>query len=520
MGIFCFPNLSPENFIENQLNSQARVLHFAEAEITVFHDYCQWLIEQGCEKKESRCRADDAFAAFQRENTGIFLNYFAGTKELRIVEEQDCAYFSFADQMGDPIVSPQITQLTLEDFGMSYAIRLSDGRFILIDGGRNLEKDCDRLFECLKDGSKQDRPRIAAWIFSHPHSDHFHCFVSFMEKYAQCVDIERFLFNFPDHDDFAHYPAMEKELSPIGDLAAEIWIPRMLDAIRTTGAAVFTPHTGQHFCIGDAEMEILSSMDDTIHLSQNVNATALVIKMSLGGQTILWGTDAGFSYAKLAQRYGHYLKSDILQIPHHGFQSGTAEEELAAYRLIQPQVCLLPAADFTAFTFFCAYRPSTRFLMKWDAVAEILTGSQTHTLTLPYQPQPHAKDNTRRMLTKGQDAAGARSWVFTGLSTARQEDFIFTLLNPVIPPAQVQIDLYFEENSRAVRYIQTEIKGGCFKKINIVGKEVDGDARIYNASSLKVRGIPENQPFAVRFYSDTPIIVSHQDHAPAYHSAL
>ncbi|MBE5770843.1 MAG: hypothetical protein E7336_05690 [Clostridiales bacterium] len=515
-----FPTFGEENVIENQLNSQSRVLHFPEREASAFHACCQWLIEQGFEEKESRIREDHFFASFLREGTGIFLNYFGGTKEMRIVEEQSCAHFSFADQLGDPIVSPQITQLTLEDFGMSYAIRLSDGRFILLDGGRNLAQDADRLYECLKAGCTQDRPRIAAWIFSHPHSDHFHCFISFMEKYAPCVDIERFLFNFPDHDDFAHYPVLENAPSPIGNLASFIWIPRMLEWIEKTGAPIFTPHTGQRFTIGDAEMEILSSMDDTIHLSHDINAISLVIKMQLGGQTILWTTDAGFSYARLAQRYGEYLKSDILQIPHHGFQSGTAEGELAGYRLIRPRVCLLPASDFTAFSFFCAYRAGARFLMEWDEVAEFITGSQSRTLTLPYTPAPNAKEITRRMLAKGQNTAGANTWVFTGLSTARPEDFVFTLLNTVIPPAHVQIDLYFEQKARAVRYIQTEIGGSCFKTLNIVGEEVDGDAMSFNAASLKVKGVPENQPFAVRFTSETPIIVSHPDHAPAYHSAF
>lgn len=65
-----------------------------------------------------------------------------------------------------------------------------------------------------------------------------------MKKYAQCVDIERFLFNFPDHDDFAHYPVLENAPSPMGNLASFIWIPRMLEWIEKTGAPIFTPHTG------------------------------------------------------------------------------------------------------------------------------------------------------------------------------------------------------------------------------------------------------------------------------------
>ena len=32
------------------------------------------------------------------------------------------------------------------------------------------------------------------------------------------------------------------------------------------------------------------------------------------------------------------------------------------------------------------------------------------------------------------EKTGANTWVFTGLSTARPEDFVFTLLNTVIPP--------------------------------------------------------------------------------------
>ena len=50
--------------------------------------------------------------------------------------EDNCAYFDFADTPRTHSVSAQITQIKLEDFGMSYVIRLTDGRFIVIDGGR------------------------------------------------------------------------------------------------------------------------------------------------------------------------------------------------------------------------------------------------------------------------------------------------------------------------------------------------------------------------------------------------
>lgn len=64
---------------------------------------------------------------------------------------------------------------------MSYVIRLTDGRFIVIDGGREFEPDSERLYQCLKNGSSGQNPVIAAWIMTHPHSDHFHCFIEFMD---------------------------------------------------------------------------------------------------------------------------------------------------------------------------------------------------------------------------------------------------------------------------------------------------------------------------------------------------
>ena len=46
-----FPVFGEENLIENQLNAQARVLHFPEREVSAFHACCQWLMEQGFEEE-------------------------------------------------------------------------------------------------------------------------------------------------------------------------------------------------------------------------------------------------------------------------------------------------------------------------------------------------------------------------------------------------------------------------------------------------------------------------------------
>ena len=506
---------------ENQLNRSAHVVTFDEVNGDAFEQCCAAYAAADYVQQEKYAQDAHSFAAFRMGERGAFVNYFASTRELRVVEEENCVYFDHADRPGKASVQPQITQIALENFGMSYVIRLSDGRFIVIDGGNNIEVERHKLFACLKAGSPFEKPVIAAWILSHPHSDHFHCFLGFMETYAQDVVIESFLFNFPECDDEEHYPGLGGVSPIVNSLKlARVCVPIMLDWIAKSGAAVYTPHAGQRYAIGDAQLEILSSMDDTIHISQDINASALVIRMTLGGQTILWSTDAAYSHAKLAQRYGNHLKADILQIPHHGFQSGKAEGELAGYAFIQPRICLLPADDFTAYTFFCAYRAGTRSLMLADTVEEFITGEVERTLPLPYEPQAGAMKAIQEKMRVGADNAGARTWFFTGLSTANPDDFVFTLLNTVIPEASVRIDLYFELKADAVRDIRTKVSGSCFKRINIVGDDVEGDQPPFSGVSLQVRGYPENQPFAVRFISDIPIVVSHPNHAPAYHSSF
>ena len=77
----------------------------------------------------------------------------------------------------------------------------------------------------------------------------------------------------------------------------------MEERVKKSGAKVYMPHTGQKYIIGDAVLEILSSIDDTIHLSDDLNPTSLMIRMELGGQVIMWSADASYSDEFVCERY-------------------------------------------------------------------------------------------------------------------------------------------------------------------------------------------------------------------------
>ena len=516
MELFSIPAFG-EKCTENQANATSRIFVLSDVGEELFDSYCKLLNDEGFIKKEEYTQGTHRFAAYSKGKDGVFLNYFAPVRELTIAAEDDCAYFDFADTPREHSLSAQITQIELEDFGMSYAIRLPDGRFIVIDGGRDFEPDRARLWKCLSESSPDEKPIIAAWILTHPHSDHYLCFIGFMKEYGDRVTVERYLLNFPEADDFLHYPKLEKKDKRFEDASGKTNIPLMWEEIRRSGGIAYTAHTGQKFIIGGASLEILASMDDTLHLSSNINASSLVIRMELCGQVILWSTDAYFSDARLPEKFGDHLRADILQVPHHGFQCGTAESMMRGYDLIRPKVCLLPVSEYNAYTAFSAHKESTRYLMtKIDEVEEFIVGTPQRTITLPYTAQKSARAEHDSLYKRGQNRSGANTWVFTELNTACEDDFLFTLMNMTHATADVTIELYFESSKQMVRSIKATGAPLVVKKLNIVGDEVDGDYEYFDWLSLKKRGVPENVPFAVRFLSDVPIVVSHPNHSAAY----
>ena len=513
------PAFGESNYGDTASNRNTRVVNICEASEQLFQSYLKLMEEAGFSKEEHRALGQNLYAALKKDGTGIFLNYYGALSELNIAIEENCGYFTFAAEAGKAVVTPQITQVYLVDFGMSYAIRLSDGRFIVIDGGWDFDPDVQELYRVLKEGTPVGKPVVAAWFLTHPHRDHHLCFAEFILRYPNDVVIEKLLMNYPEPDDLAHYPEMTKEDLRVADTATINRVPRMLNEVNRLGIPIYEPHSGQVYRIGDAVCQILSCMDDTILISDKINPTSLVIRMELSGQVILWTADASFSVCRLVERYGAYLKADIMQVPHHGFQSGTAEGEILGYQSVKPDVCLLPVADYHAYTAFCTHKVGTHFLMTNLGIGELITGDKTRTITLPYTPPDYAREELRRKVASGLRNCGACTWVFSDLDTSNKGDFVFSVLNTAYVQTDIMINLYFEIPGRNVSHIKLSVPPKSFRRFCIVDKDdVVTDAVYFNYDNLDVKGIPENSSFAVRFVSDLPVVISHKVHKPSYSS--
>ena len=512
------PAFNEENALTRAENRYSTSTVIPSAGESDFEKYIAYLCENGYSVAEARSLRARRFAACRSGSDAVFLNWYSGTGELYIVTEKECKYFDFRDTPPTKRTKPTMSQLYLEDFGMSYVIRLSDGRFIVIDGGWDFEPDADTLFRNLKSQAEGGEIVIASWIFTHAHCDHFHCFIPFFDKYSERVRIERFMYCFPEHNDLERYPGLYHIDARVGACSGVTFIPRMEERVAKSGAEVYKIHTGQTYQLGDARIEFLSGLDDTVNFSDNLNTTSLVFRMELGGQIILFTGDASFSDARLAERYGDYLRADILQVPHHGFGSGRAAGEIAGYDLVKPETCFVPCSNYNAYNSFGLVRAGTRHVMTNLGIGELITGEHTRTVTLPYHPPRYARAKVERAVKMGYESFGANTWVFSELNSSDPEDFVFTIVNPCNANVTVWAELIFDTMAKKVNSIKIEVARQTLKKLSLIGEGADPDALFFNGESLVRRGVPEDCDMAVRFIADVPVVISNKKHSPAYHS--
>ncbi len=100
---------------------------------------------------------------------------------------------------------------------------------------------------------------------------------------------------------------------------------------------------GQRFYIRNLCFDVLCTHEDVYPQKlDDFNDTSVVVSVEVDGCRILIPGDASAKEsAVLEARYGETLKSDIVQIAHHG-HSGLSEN---AYRLINADLCVFPITE-------------------------------------------------------------------------------------------------------------------------------------------------------------------------------
>ena len=272
------------------------------------------------------------FYVYTTEELHVFLSWNTALNTSRIV-------YTYAEPLPSlekvsleerDIIVPSVTQMQIE-IGMSYVIQLPDASFIVIDGGTYVQSDAERLYDFMADRSRGQIPVIAAWMYTHSDPDHIELATEFIRQYKEAVEIKAFAYNFPD------YEIMTTKQNDLAMKAAVAVLEKNIKEYYPK-AVTYTLHTGQTYYFKGVKVEILLTEEDIYPMVPSVyNDTTAVWRMIFdNGKSFMVLGDCTHQLSKqLAATYGYYLKSDILQLAHHGLIGGDKE----LYQMIDPQVC-------------------------------------------------------------------------------------------------------------------------------------------------------------------------------------
>ena len=225
----------------------------------------------------------------------------------------------------------QITETS--KYMMGFVIVTREDNAIVIDGGR--PEDMPLLKEYI------GKRHISAWILTHPHNDHISGFVSeCKENRLKDFDIERLIYNFPpyheliDKTDVPDLEYFRKELC--GTLPTFLEIEPMIEDI------AYRVKQGESITVDECRIDFIYTYRDGLY-SNLMNDASLVFKLTAEEKSVLFlgdlGPDGGDA---LFEESRHLLKSDIVQMAHHGHMN----VGLNVYAEIMPEVCLWCCPDW------------------------------------------------------------------------------------------------------------------------------------------------------------------------------
>lgn len=373
---------------------------FSGTDAASFITYLNTLENNGWQQYSNNIiEGTNLFATYIKDSSSLYC-YYIPTKNRTLIIHSPYQQLEIREQdnVYEPVCTTQLTQIKLLckqwPGGMSYLIRLSDGRFIIIDGGYT-EADyyeAQHIYSLMEEQNVLPKITVAAWIITHPHKDHLGAASDFLRYYTSAqLDIQQMIFNFASDEVLKTVDA--QIATDVNDPSK---MPTFLMALETLWPQVpiTVCHTGQLYHFADAKIEILHTLEDfypydLIMQSQDpVNGSSVVLSLEVGGQKTLFLADSAVDCSKdLVKMWGSYLHSDIMQASHHGLNGGS----VPLYETIDPSVVMVPMCT--------SYIPKilsfnhSRWIWNNESgnIRELIfSGWEQRTLELPYTPAENA----------------------------------------------------------------------------------------------------------------------------------
>lgn len=228
----------------------------------------------------------------------------------------------------------KVTQYGNNDSGrqhMCYTIEGDSEGLIIVDGGY---RDNKETLEILKQKISEHNEVVDAWIITHFDDDHVGAYITLSEEIKNLKVKKLFVPNAPSLEICKpRFKLYTDEDWYVYSKALEIDIPEKQ-----------VVHAGDKFeNIMGLKLEVLSSYEDWMQdkIDNIINNGSIVFKLSGNNESMMFCGDAQSPEIEefLMQNYGDKLKSDYLQVGHHG--NNWFSENF--YKTVSPKVAFFAA---------------------------------------------------------------------------------------------------------------------------------------------------------------------------------
>lgn len=221
-------------------------------------------------------------------------------------------------QYGDPCGSQS----------MFYTIQSDTDELIVVDGGLKTEE------EDVKVIIKNLGGRVDDWIITHPHADHIGAFNEIYED-PDGIKIENI---YTIDMDYEKYQKKAKEWDEFNVYEQFLDITKSADNITYLEQGDELELEGLHMTVLNAYGDYVDPMTEDL-----ANDGSLMFKLEGDEESMLFCADVGVGMSNLIlEKYGSILKSDYLQVGHHGY-GGLSDE---FYRKVSPEAAFFDAPDW------------------------------------------------------------------------------------------------------------------------------------------------------------------------------
>lgn len=208
---------------------------------------------------------------------------------------------------------------------MGYLIKTNNGKLIAIDGGTI--DDTNQLIQKINENGG----KVHAWFLTHAHDDHVGAFTQIVKNTD--IEIENI---YVSVNELLWYEQNEP-----GRLEFTKTFLETLNSDKIKNK-IIEPTLNQKITIDNLQIEILGIKNPEI--TENAgNEQSMVFTVNTGKTKLLILGDAGEQISKkLLKTQKEKLKSDIVQMSHHGQQGATKE----LYEAVNPKICLWPTPEW------------------------------------------------------------------------------------------------------------------------------------------------------------------------------